>query len=175
MAGPRCCKVYSCTERLARSASHKVLFNEMPARRQILKYGSLSKHCRTPAMLYQRELVAQAQEQLQAGGSGEFQPQAHLFQAQSLGLKKGSNPASHTCAPMRRKRLHPGNAFIHAARCLILGSVMVKHVQREPHTLAHLPRFSSLVLRAACRCKPPTAVDLMLETASSVQHPLRKC
>jgi hypothetical protein len=42
----------------------------------MLKYGLLSKRCRIPAMLYRRELVAQSQEQLQVGGSGEFQPQA---------------------------------------------------------------------------------------------------
>jgi hypothetical protein len=47
----------------------------------MFNHGSLSKHVQTPAMLYRTTQVAQAQEQLQVRGSGEFQLQAHLFQA----------------------------------------------------------------------------------------------
>jgi hypothetical protein len=89
------------------------------AGRQTFNYGSLSKHYANPCMLYRsRAGCTSTRERLHVGGSGEFQPQAHLFQHRSLGFCGRHNPAFYTWAPLRRK----GCIFERAScRCLILG------------------------------------------------------
>jgi hypothetical protein len=96
-----------------KSPERKGFIWQLSARRQMFNHGSLSKHYRTPAMLYRTKQVPQAQWQLQARGSGQFQPQAHLFQSRSRGLAEGSNPALYTWARGNGKAA--SWAWLHAA------------------------------------------------------------
>lgn len=137
--GPRCYDIWLCTECHAGTASQSSSFCKLSAKCRTFSYGSLLKHCQTLRRHFGSKQVAHAQEQLQVDG-GEFQRQAHLFHARSLGRRRRLNPAFHTWGSAGTERLHLGIGIMPLPS---IGPSKVKHDQRQPHTLDHLPRSSS--------------------------------
>jgi hypothetical protein len=99
------------------------------------------RNCQTLRRHIGSKQVAHAQEQLQVGG-GEFQVNVRLicFMPDLWVLVEGITLRSTRGAPLGRKGCILELA---SCRCLALGPSKIKRFQRQPHTLDHLPRFSS--------------------------------